>query len=631
MYYYSNLCTITQGLLAYPLTGSLFIINRLLSLNRGVAPSSPALSTSPSASISSGSLSGEPWCGACRALARRHGAAPQKAWRRNLATGAPAGAGTPGTESSRCPAGRVETVRRRGAASRSGHDEAASLNPYFRSYRPRLMATALPGKQLKPRLAFTLVRPPHDSINNPSRPVPASTPPFLPLPMHLASIRLQSPTCATRLPSHTPSSVSCAEARDYWSNFRLQLVHAACCRSSCERRLLEVVQNKIALPYGTDFSAGWAKLVDWKDYDRLASILICAGYRKVQDFVCCGWQRFRCQDLLCPRCSYHRLIQPLHEEFGDRFAVDREVWYIVTSLSTNPDEASRFHFRDLGPSHCALNKTGCNIAQPCPPEQFGLPFTTPHDLIQHRKIWDLMSDSIREVTGTGRGMVFSGAVGGPELAVQFQPLRALPHANFLVWSPGFSADVARKLRRLLREKLRNCRSVSKLHLYPAVACYRLGSPDDLRRVISYVSKPIDLATAYTMTADRIGCEPHQMVELNCETKLFLENLGVIFHRLPRIMRFGACHASHSNYFGQVTPWRQQQRERAAERRKTQAGNGGRPVWRSKSRTASWLDWLDHYIDFGRPSFSRFDDYAAEIQRRIAPPPPPPSPKLTTKN
>ena len=206
------------------------------------------------------------------------------------------------------------------------------------------------------------------------------------------------------------------------------------------------------------------------------------------------------------------------------------------------------------------------------------------------------------------GKNLTGVVGGPELSVIFRPLRVLPHANFVLWSSSFTVDNARTLRRLIREKMKNCRRL-KLKLFPSVGCYRLVSRDDLRNVLRYLSKPIDLASAYCTAAGIANYAPAEMAILNGEMNRLLRNLPIAFFRVRRIERHGACHGGSRGYFGHRTPERNARRERESQRQRAlreRRGHGVRP--RSGRSHSS-----------GRASPGRFRHWLQAVQ----PPPPPP--------
>jgi hypothetical protein len=289
-----------------------------------------------------------------------------------------------------------------------------------------------------------------------------------------------------------------------------------------------VAREKIACHTGSSYTDFWAKQAAWNNYGSVASIIARSVYSRAEDFLRCGYLSFSCRDrLFCPWCCFNFLARPGLDEFGDSIGADNEVHYLVLSLSSNPDEKQRLIFRDIDESDIH------NIKRPATeedmPHDYGIEFQTDGDLRDCRILWLFYNEVIREFTGNRNGCKFSGAIGGPELAVRFQPLRVLPHANYIVWSPGLSADGIRALRKFIRQKMRDCRPLQTM-LYPSVACCRIRLGDDLRRVIKYIFKPIDVASAYSITVDRIQHDPAAVAQLNFETNEFLKNvLDVSWH------------------------------------------------------------------------------------------------------
>jgi hypothetical protein len=202
-------------------------------------------------------------------------------------------------------------------------------------------------------------------------------------------------------------------------------------------------------------------------------------------------------------------------------------------------------------------------------DNYGVPFVDPEDVLDARVYWEIYADVIHQVTDrkVRRGRLFSGAFGGPELSVRFAPLAVLPHANYVVWTPGISADDVRDLRRLVRRKLRGSRRI-KPGLYPHVAAYRVLSSEDLKSVVKYIFKPIALADVYRLTADKLNCEPRGLKRLNDQVNIFLDNLEFAFHGLDRMNRYGFCSPSSGdeNYIGKVTQERRTRRIVDATRR-----------------------------------------------------------------
>jgi hypothetical protein len=369
-----------------------------------------------------------------------------------------------------------------------------------------------------------------------------------------------------------PHPEDCQLVRNDWSDLHLQLEHATCCRSAPERRLLRIANDKITLPLGSSFDNYWGKQSAWHKYDILASVIACSTYARREDLIRCGYCSFRCRDTwFCPLCCYRGLAWTLLDEYGDAFSADNQVWYLVLSLSADPDESHRliFHNNDGVDLHQLRAK---NLAPAFNSDNYGIPFTTEADVALCRRLWQIIADTVKRFTGSGPSQMFSGVVGGPELAIRLQPLRVLPHCNYIVWTPGFSVDDARKLRRHMRKLMRDCRPLKKCGLYPSLACYRIPTAEDLRSIVKYMCKPIDLAQAYLSASELVNYEPTKMISLNIETNNFLQNLPLVFRRLNRISRFGRCCAVHHQYFGQVTPYRRRKRDRDAERRRVQESN-----------------------------------------------------------
>lgn len=421
-----------------------------------------------------------------------------------------------------------------------------------------------------------------------------------------------------RLLTDVPYADECINAALLWSDLEQQLRRANCCRSPQQRQLLEVADQKIKLPARSSYSTNWAKQAAWNKYDALASIVTCADYSRAEDLIHCDYASFKCHDrLLCPLCCHNYLARPVLEEFGDKLGADTEVFYIVLSLSSNPDETQRLKFKDIGMDEFQ-NLTSRGASETCVDQEYGIEFQTGDDQRDCRILWNFFNEAICEFTGSKRGSMFSGSVGGPELAVRFQPLRVLPHANYICWSSGFSVDGARRLRKFIRKKMRDCRCLNT-KLFPAVACYRLAAKDDLRKVINYIFKRIDLATAYINAAERSDHMPAAMDSLNHETRQFLNNSLSIFWRLRRLSRYGRCCANHREYFGHVSDYRLAQRERNSERRMLRGSRD--PGMKSKGGDVDrwerrYLEQLDHPP---RPQHSRFSYWKQRHERPPIPP------------
>jgi len=330
------------------------------------------------------------------------------------------------------------------------------------------------------------------------------------------SLEPSSSTPSSWLRPESDSIASCNAHQHDWSDLQLQYDLVSQTGVLGKRDLLAVALEKVKPTIGSCYDSYWGKQAAWDRYDSLASIMACSDYAKAEDFIRCGYSTFSCQDrLFCPRCCYNRLARRVGDEFGGAYGADKDVYYIVVSLSRDPDETHRLKFKDIGADEFYGLKHRVAVVPPGTESDnypsadhrgYGVGFGEPHDLMQCRLLWSFFSETIREFTGMGSGKLFSGAVGGPELSVQLEPLRVIPHVNFISWSPGFSVDGARALRKFIRTKMRDSRQIES-GLYPSVACHRLRSADDLHRVINYIFKPIDLAGAYVRAAEIVDYMP----------------------------------------------------------------------------------------------------------------------------
>ena len=352
----------------------------------------------------------------------------------------------------------------------------------------------------------------------------------------------------------------CINDHVLWSDLDLQVNHFKCWAQD-KQRLLRHAYDRVNYNRRDGSPGYWKRQKAWADYDATASIIALSSYERQDDFLRCGYQRYSCQDrLLCLRCVYNLLAEPALVEFGDAYGSDRECFFIVLSLSREPDERKRLIFTDLTKSDMQQIKRRGQFEQGLL-DNYGIRFTDPEDVLQARIYWQIFGDAIHEVTDrrVRRGKLFSGAFGGPELSVRFMPLAVLPHANYVCWSPGICADDVRRLRRIVRDKLRGCRRI-KPGLYPHVAVYRILSADDLKRVIKYIFKPIALAFVYMLTASKLDRDPEQLERLNAQVNVFLENIDGAFYQMDRMNRYGFCNANSDDaYVGVVSEARRARR------------------------------------------------------------------------
>ena len=145
-----------------------------------------------------------------------------------------------------------------------------------------------------------------------------------------------------------PHFEDCPLVRNNWADLQSQVQHANCCRSPAERELLLIAHEKLSLPPGSLFTDYWVKDNAWYGYDKLAGIISRSTYSRREDLIQCGYLTFSCHDTrLCPLCCFRDLAGPLLDEFGNSISADGELWYVVLSVSSDPEESRRFMFPTL--------------------------------------------------------------------------------------------------------------------------------------------------------------------------------------------------------------------------------------------------------------------------------------------
>jgi len=327
--------------------------------------------------------------------------------------------------------------------------------------------------------------------------------------------------------------------------------------------MLEKIYKKVNFELASGEPGYWNNQREWKEYDRTAAIVALSTYDNREAFCGCGFRGYSCGDPLCTRCCYNLRAEPAWREYQRAFTTaDNECFLVVISLSRQKDEKLRLIFKDLTKSEMQQIKLSGRAELDRP--EYGIAFDGAEPEAETQAYWRIYHQVMHEFTGHGK--LFSGAFGGPELAVRFLPLRVLPHANYVVWSSGFSSDDLRLFRRALREKLRGSRQITP-GIYPKITVYRIMAKRDFKAVVEYIFKPIDVGCAYSVAAEAVNYEREQLLRLNFETDCFLEELPVVFNGVHRMNRFGFCSANSSDYVGMVTPERQERRMKDAERRK----------------------------------------------------------------
>ena len=361
--------------------------------------------------------------------------------------------------------------------------------------------------------------------------------------------------------------LNCERDHRVWTDLNLQLNHLRCGHGKAVQDLLKAVYRKVTGVRKDGEPGYWNNQAAWDHYDKRACLIGHSTYYHRASICLCGYPRrdgknSGCGDVsFCPRCNYNLRRGPMLAEFGDSFAAALEVLFVTLSLSRDPAEASRLVYKDLTKSDWAqIAKHG--LTQPYRKRDL-LPFQEPEECSQCQVYWRLFNKAMKQAQKQRR---ISGAFGSLELAVRFRPLGVIPHAHYAAFSSGFSSDYARELRRTLKRLIRQTRRLTtKLH--PSVAIYRICTPEDYRRVIKYVYKPVKVEQAYDFAAELVDHENDQMELLNREVNYFVEGLDGVFMGIQRTLRCGICSPRAHGYCGIVTPERQEEREAAAAYRK----------------------------------------------------------------
>jgi hypothetical protein len=356
--------------------------------------------------------------------------------------------------------------------------------------------------------------------------------------------------------------IGCDDAHLLRCDLDLQLNHVDCWGGAVSKRL-EKIYRKVTYDRRSGQPGYWKNQREWKHYDDTATLIALSAYQGAENFCDCGFYGYSCGNrYLCLRCCHNLLAKPALIEFGSSFCADQECYYIVMSLSGERDEKKRLIFKDLTKSEMQQVKIAGQLEQT---QHYGIPFDEPLDAEKVQDYFQVYRQVISDFTGRGRGKLFSGAFGGPELSVRFLPIAALPHANYVAWSPGISNDDVRRLRRAFRNKLRGSRRL-KSRLYPKLTVYRIQTKKDYRAVIHYIFKPIDFGIAYELAARSVDCKQADLREMNSQVDYFLQTLPIGMSDVRRMNRYGFCSPASKTYIGHVSIDRKLRRKKDAQRR-----------------------------------------------------------------
>lgn len=227
---------------------------------------------------------------------------------------------------------------------------------------------------------------------------------------------------------------------------------------------------------------------DW--YSKQAGLLALADWPHSDSFSRCGFSRRPCKQWkFCPACAYQMGARSW-QVFSDAF--NRTQWHFLT----------------------VSYRGGLILREPfwC---DLGL-------------YWDAGAFAVRDLVRSG---IFFGAIKVEEVSLLDVPkLRVRPHLHFLVAAVEVAESTLAGLNeRILGHALDD--SLQRegvgagwgppvgIELQPSIHCRPVESADGLRRVLSYMAKPIDLFRPYSIAATRSG--PEDMWEVNLAMADFL--------------------------------------------------------------------------------------------------------------
>lgn len=370
--------------------------------------------------------------------------------------------------------------------------------------------------------------------------------------------------------------LDCGSQHELHTDFDMLLNHIRCFPEE-QSRLLRIIYRKITYRLKNGDRGYWGDLQEWGTYyaERM-SALVMTPYQHRIDCVLCGWKTKSGRSsachvvLICPRCCAKFCMLPAQDEFGNSFGKTLVTQFLTLSCSRNPDRASRLKYVELD--------KGDTIPEfePLWGQEGGhrmLPFSDPLDCLLSRNLWDIFRSAIYQLCKKIHHI--SGAFLNHELAPAFGPLRVLPHTHAVVYSDGFCKDQADDFLGRLEAAVDDWRPRQLKDLYPCVVIYTLSGPEDLKKVLRYMFKPIAFEYPYLCTMSTRGSAPEERKCINRELEEFLENLHGAFLGMIRTVRIGICHPRAKGYIGQVTEpklaerarWKERQERRLAETKK----------------------------------------------------------------
>jgi hypothetical protein len=169
-------------------------------------------------------------------------------------------------------------------------------------------------------------------------------------------------------------------------------------------------------------------------------------------------------------------------------------------------------------------------------------------------IMRIMTEGLRAVCRSDRDQIIRGAIGGPEPAVAFLPLRVKPHAHYVVFANGWTTEIETTMKHTIAQKIHDCRPLKRwcsVHgaLRVTVDTTPIVAGDHLRAAVGYPRKPVDVVTPYRNAIAACHADADCMRILNREFNDFVGSFDSMFKDLNRIRRLGVCHGSSKHYIG----------------------------------------------------------------------------------
>jgi hypothetical protein len=383
-------------------------------------------------------------------------------------------------------------------------------------------------------------------------------------------------------PDERDAMLKCGPTLDK-SNFKRLFLHRHCCvmgEHGQNRQivdLLEYIAAKMEF-VRTDGEPGF--FAKWRGWDETACLLAFSEWAKADSYVKCaihapdGNPGFCNQRTVCPMCVWQFFLRAYVEAFAPETGAFAKADYLFISISWTDSTAKRRRavYRDLDEEDFRKENPHSGLYRPVYSPR---PFVADdgNDVEELRALAELQLTAITYLYSKHRPRLLTGYRAKNELAIQIAEFnRFLPnlHAIGTTKNPGkHIAEAAFDYLRKILARLQR-RTIVRAGLQPDVLVLRIGTADDLIRVMKYVEKPVDILTAWRRALNLAGAyDPDgKLQRAYVETmrtsvfQLFEEMANAVpkpVSRAAGTMRFGkAC-------LGKEPKWHAETREKGAEK------------------------------------------------------------------